>query len=395
VETVSPDPWGYFSALGQSVSATWSRLGRQSAGLVDAAEQALTAVDVPEGLDALTFLSWAASTSQLPRQSAPNDVFGQPPLILHREQDFFVQALTWMDGTTSIHQHGFAGAFRVLQGSSLHVEHAFSPGERLADDRLLVGALSMQRAEVLRPGDTRRIEPGDVFIHALFHLEQPTITCVVRNTSSGLPHPQYSYRPPGLAWDGLWDDRTWSRRLQSLDTVNRLDPDVGRATAVDLVTHLPLWEAFSLVDHWALGHGWDATTADLTDRLADRAEALGEVLAPALEQDSRVRRILFRRGMLKARHQRVLLALLANLPDEASITAVLHDLFPGQTPDVLLIDWVEELSAPALRGVSGLSLSPDRLSALRATPVGGGAGAVLAEIRDAWGEPITVSRLFT
>jgi hypothetical protein len=394
METESPNPSGYFSFLGQTVSETWSRFGRGSASLVDAAEQALTAVDVPEGLDALAFLSWAAGAGQLPRQSAPNDVFGQPPLILHWEDDFFVQALTWMDGTTAIHQHGFAGAFRVLQGSSLHVEHTFSAGERFSDDRLLVGELSMRRAEVLRPGDTRRIEPGDGFIHALFHLEQPTVTCVVRNTSCGLPNPQYSYRPPGLAWDGLWDDRTWSKRLQSLDTVNRLDPRAGRATALDLVTRLPLWEAFSLVDHWALGHSWDATTADLAARLAAREQSLGEVLAPALEQDSRVRRILFRRGMLKARHQRVLLALLANLADEASITAVLHDLFPGQTPGGLLVDWVEELAAPGLRGVSGLSLSSDRLSALRAAPVDGLAGAVLAEIRAEWGEPATATRLF-
>jgi len=352
-------------------------------------------VDVPEGLDAMSLLSWAAGAEQLPSQTARNDVFGQPPLILYREEDFVVQALTWMDGTTAIHQHGFAGAFRVLQGSSLHVEHRFAAGERLADIRLAVGELSIRRAEVLRPGATRRIEPGDVFIHALFHLEQPTVTAVVRNTTCGLPNPQYSYRPPGLAWDGLWDDRTWSKRLQSLDTVSRLDPTAARAAVADLVTRLPVWEAFNLVDHWALRQGWDATTADLADRLAARVEPLGEVLAPALEHDARVRRILYRRGMLKARHQRVLLALLANLPDEASITAILHDLFPGQVAGDLLVDWVEELSAPALRGISGLSLSPDRLEALRAGPLDGREAEILAEIRAAWGEPVTAARLFS
>ena len=53
---------------------------------------------------------------------------------------------------------------------------------------------------------------------------------MVRNTSCDLPYPQYSYRRPGLGWDDLWEDRTWYKRLQSIDTLVRLDPTVGRRT---------------------------------------------------------------------------------------------------------------------------------------------------------------------
>jgi hypothetical protein len=121
---------------------------------------------------------------------------------------------------------------------------------------------------------------------------------------------------------------------------------------------------------------------------------LEPVLAPALEYNAQMQRIILRRGMLHALHQRVLLALLANLPDAASITGVLEQLFPGEVPSCLLLDWVEELSSPALRGLSGLSVTKDHLAELRALPLEGREALVLGEIRAAWGESKGLAQLF-
>jgi hypothetical protein len=388
------EPPAYFKALGDAVSQTWSGMGRRQSALPDAAQHALSSVELPEGLDAVGLLSWAASTGALPVQTKLTDNFGQPPLVLYRADDFYVQAITWMEGTTSVHQHGFAGAFMVLQGASLHVEHSFAAGEYLAEDRIVLGELGLRQPEVLRPRQVRRIEPGGAFIHALFHLERPTVTVVVRNESCDLPLPQYNYWRPGLGYDALWQDRTWSRRLQSIDAVAALDPDTGRRTAREIVGSAPLWEAFSMVVHWCSRHGWNETTIDLIDLLAAREGSLGSVIAPALEQEVHLRRIIARRGMLHELHQRLLLALLANLPDTASITAALHQLFPGQAPSRLLLDWVEELSAPSLRGITGLSIPPARLAELRARPTDGSEQEVLTEVRAAWGEPLTLTGIF-
>ncbi len=62
--------------------------------------------------------------------------------MLHHEGDYFIQALTWMEGTTAIHDHAFCGAFMVLEGASLHVTYGFRTAERLAEDRLVVGDLA-------------------------------------------------------------------------------------------------------------------------------------------------------------------------------------------------------------------------------------------------------------
>jgi hypothetical protein len=373
---MNPTGLEYFRSLGQAISGAWSGCARRPADLPEVAAQALADVEVPDGLDAAAILSAFATASELPPQPGRRDDFGQPPLVVYRDGDLYIQALTWMDGTTAIHEHGFAGAFMVLQGASLHVVHDFSLGEQIAEDRLLVGDLRLRQPEVLRRLDVRRIEPGGQFIHALFHLERPTVTVVVRNDTSGLPHPQYTYLSPGLAWDGEWRDRTWVKRVQSIDALIKLDPTAGRHLVEDLVAkHDSVWEAFRLVHYWCQLHDWDEIAEELTARLAARAGALSEVLSPAMSQQVAVRKVLLRRGMLRSLHQRVLLALLANLPDS------------------FLLDCVEELAGPGLRGISGLSFSTEKLQELRRYAIPGGERTILTEVRAAWGQPFDPAEL--
>jgi hypothetical protein len=384
----------YFSDLGRSVSQAWSASGRRPSSLPDVAATVLAEVDLPSGLDASSILQWAAETADLPPQTGRNDTFGQPPLILHHEDDFFIQALTWMDGTTSIHDHAFCGAFMVVEGRSLHVTHSFEPADRLAEGHLVVGELVAGRPEVLGPLGVRRIEPGAHFIHALFHLERPTVTVVVRNWTCDLPDPQYEYLRPGLGWDSQWKDRSWSKRLQSIHALMLLDPAAGRRTVRELVAGgAALWEAFLLVQYWSTTHRWDDTALDLADCLVSRAGTLGGVLPSAFEREIDVRKILMRRGMLSTLDHRVLLALLANLPDPSSVVAILRQMFPGQAPGALLLEWVEELSSPDLRAASGLRFPASRLDELRASPLDGREQELLAEVRTAWGQPKDLVRL--
>jgi len=388
VDRSAADVPTYCATLGQAVSRAWSAADRQDGALPEVAARALAEVDVPAGVTSSGILEWAAATADLPPQSRRSDPFGQPPLVLHYEDDFFIQALIWMEGTTAIHDHSFCGAFMVLEGASLQVTYDFEPADRLADDRLVVGDLVSDQPEVLRPLDIRPIEPGGGFIHALFHLERPTVTIVVRNSACALPYPQYEYLRPGLGWNSLWEDRTWSKRLQSIRTLEVLDPASARRTVRELVTGgASLWEAFLLVEHWSSTHRWNESTADLVECLGARNGALADVLGNALEQQVFVRKILMRRGMLHALQHRALLALLANLPDAPSVTSVVHQLFPGEDTGTLLLTWAEELSGPDLRGVSGLSFADGRLAELRASPLEGREQDLLAEIRSKWGEP--------
>ncbi|MDQ6838177.1 MAG: hypothetical protein M3137_07585 [Actinomycetota bacterium] len=356
---------GYFAELGRATSQRWTTSGRSGVSLPDVAEWSLTEIEVPAAVTPTAVLAEAARSSSLPEQTQRGDPFGQPPLVLHREPDFYVQALTWMDGTTEIHQHGFAGAFKVLAGKSLHVTYDFSLSERLGEDRLVVGTLTMGEPEVLHPGDVRRIDPGDQFIHALFHLEKPTVTAVVRNRSSGLALPQYSYRRPGFGFDSQWKDNTWSKRLASIDSLFWLDRQQAASLVHQMIGDLPTWEGFHLVNHWWQNYGLDATTVGLIDDLVERESVLCDVFAASFAEEARVRRVLGRRGFLRELHQRLVLALVANLPDPRTVLRVIGQLFPGRDAGVLLGDWVAELASPALRGISGVNLSADRQAELR------------------------------
>src|SRR5258707_15243401 len=42
--------------------------------------------------------------------------FGEPGIQVFVAPDFFIEVLFWLDGSPTIHQHGFAGAFFVLEG---------------------------------------------------------------------------------------------------------------------------------------------------------------------------------------------------------------------------------------------------------------------------------------
>ena len=95
----------------------------------------------------------------LPQQEDPLATFGQPPVTLFRGRRFYIDALFWVDGTTSIHQHGFSGAFCVLHGSSIETTFRFDL-ERNVDSLFKLGTLQILSSALLRQGDVRPIASG-------------------------------------------------------------------------------------------------------------------------------------------------------------------------------------------------------------------------------------------
>lgn len=384
----------YFSSLARAFSGRWSAQGRTTEGLPEVAEKALLDVELPGGLDGASVLRFAARCADLPEQQR-HDRFGQPPLILYRADDFYIQALVWMEGSTEIHDHGFSGAFMVADGLSLHVKHGFEELGVVGDDRLRFGRLRSRSPEILRRGTVRRIDPGRRFIHALFHLAMPSISIVIRDwQTAGIT--QYRYREPGLASQKYWNDREFTRRMDSLDSLWRIDPRAWWSVCSDLARQLPCWEGFQLVQHIAEVNHYGQETQELVALFTQRYPILESLLPISLQTLDSQRKVLIRRGMLTDLHHRVFLALLANLPDPADTKAVIEQLFPGQEPIDVLIEWVEELTAPQLRSISGLSIRRERLSELRELPSDRGVRDLLQEVRAGWGDPLThlVDELF-
>jgi hypothetical protein len=377
----------YFSRLGRAFSSRWSAQGRTVEGLPEVAEKTLLEFEVPPGLTARSILAYASRCADLPDQW-PNDNFGEPPLILYHEDDFIIQALIWMKGSTAIHDHGFSGAFMVADGSSLHVKQDFDRIGALGDDRLLFGRLLSRSPELLRPNCVQRIDPGRGFIHALFHLSVPTATIVIRDVETfGVQ--QFTYLRPGLAYQQWWEDQRFTRRMQSLDSLRRTDPAAAWAVSSELVADSPCWEAFQVVLHAATMTRYGLESQDLLALFVQKYSDVNRLLPLCMQTLELQRKILIRRGMLTDLHHRLFLALLANLPQPADTIAVIDQLFPGREPTDMLLDWAEELAAPQLRGISGINISSKRLVELRSLPVESRAQLLLDEVRAEWGDPLT------
>jgi hypothetical protein len=157
----------YAAELGRAIEDAWAAPGDHVAAFPEVATRCPEEVEVPEGLSPASILRAVAMTPHLVRQEDPQRLFGNPPLTLWRSREFFVSALFWFDGTTSVHQHAFSGAFRVLVGGSIHAPYKFSRAEEVTH-RLILGDLQLDSPEPLPVGDVRTIEPGSAFIHGLY-----------------------------------------------------------------------------------------------------------------------------------------------------------------------------------------------------------------------------------
>ena len=168
-----------FQQLGKSLKTRWLEKQLSLDLFPDLAHDALLEFQAHEHVLAADILRWTLQTDPLPHQADLKAAFGQPPVTLYLDDVFSIAALFWLDGTTEIHQHSFSGAFTLLTGSSVHSRYSFDLEEAI-NERLQLGGLAWQQSELLSPGDVRKIESGRRFIHALFHLERPSVTIVVR-----------------------------------------------------------------------------------------------------------------------------------------------------------------------------------------------------------------------
>jgi len=274
--------------------------------------------------------------------------FGQPELVVFEDPRFYIQVLFWLDGTTQIHQHEFSGAFHVLAGSSLHSEFAFE-NARSVTAHFRIGDLRLQRTALLERGRTVPITSGGSCIHALFHLESPSITVVVRTHSDPGTGPQFTYLPPHVAVDPFFTDTLTTRRTQLLDVLDRTeDPAYARLVAT-MVADLDFERAFFIVQH-AVGRlrelgKWDAVWKVFVRKQGASTERIAVTLDEILWRD----RLVGLRGSISDPDHRFFLALLLNLPGRTGILGLVRRRFPGD-PVRTIMGWAEELSETSEAG---------------------------------------------
>ena len=330
----------FFNELGRKVYARWEKQNFSLDAFADIAVKTLEEKPPSKHVDLKALVRDFLLEDAQPFQTSSG--FGQPELIVYDNPKFYIQLLFWLDGTTDIHQHGFSGAFHVMEGSSIHSEfHFLNPIPVTPHFRL--GDLSLTKTGLLKRGVTVPILSGSGCIHSLFHLETPSVTVVVRTHSDPGTGPQFTYLPPHVALDPIKEDALTLRRKQLLDAMERTG-DPGYAALVNtMLGKLDFERGFFILQN-GMGYlrvtgAWDR----VWNTFAKRHGQLAEKIAPTLDEIVRRDALVAMRSSIEGVEHRFFLALLLNVPERARILAMIRDRYPGK-PLETLSRWAGELA---------------------------------------------------
>jgi hypothetical protein len=338
----------YFDDLGQTILRAWSAADLDEQVFPALAAEHLDARPPWQHTDLDQLLDWVASADRLPRQHSLGSAFGQPPLVVYSHPQFYIEALCWTTSTTSIHHHGIAGAFTLLEGSSIETEYHFAERRRISS-ALRIGDTAVTAVRLLRRGQVRPIRPGAGFIHSVFHLDLPSVSIVVRTYPYREAGPVLDYAPPHVAEDMFLVDDNMKRRVQMLGLARQVRPDQYLARAVATVQRWDFHTAYHVLrqelhaaDPWAL--------PALVAAAIDRHGAEMALAITSLHARARQLRLIALRQQVTDADLRFFLACLISLDDRDAVFRIVAQRHPDGDPAALALGWLHRLADAGVVG---------------------------------------------
>jgi hypothetical protein len=329
-EPQTQDVTDVIGALGKDVLRAWDQVDSNCAAFPAIAAEALAGHRLHETLTYEALLTHVIVGGGLPFQQYFAHPFGQPPVTLFWTSRFHVQALFWATATTAIHNHTFCGAFTVLHGSSLQTTYSFDTQDE-PQNQIRLGVLIPRRAEILRRGAIQQILPDDLFIHSAFHLDNPSVTIVVRTHTGERPQPSSEFFPPFVAINEAIEDQYQTRRIQSLGLLANIGSGSYAPLARALMSESDLATAFQVLRQAKrLGAKASDLFSELGQVARQRWATRGDRLVQSAEEAVRRSAI----GALRARTSDPELRLLLGLLVAQLGRDVIMELLQGHQPGV-------------------------------------------------------------
>jgi hypothetical protein len=377
----------FFDRLGDRVLQSWRARNFDERVFHEVAVAETNALRPSDHVSADEVIDWVHDSPRIAPQGDLNNPFGSPPVRVYVSERFFLEVLFWVDSTTGVHQHGFSGAFHVLDGSSLQSEFAFHPEHRYSD-RLTLGRLDLTKVERLQKGDVRAIQTGDGLIHSLFHLDRPSVSVVVRTGTDPKAGPQYSYTRDGIAFDPFFTTESLKRQQQTLALLHTLERPTFLDRARRTIESADAFATFSLLS-WMRGAVPDETYAKFLDELRSPHAPLLERLRRDRDEMLRENAIVRRRARIHAKEHRFLLALLLNLPSRSRILDIVREAHPGTPPAETVLRWVSELAQTRLddgNNALNIEMTESSLRIFSHLLEGASDAQVIGRLREEYGE---------
>lgn len=350
-----------FAELGALVESRWKDQNYSEQLFPEIAAQALVESELPARVDPWEIIRWVHTATTLPEQRDVEGKFGNPPVTLFSGARFYIDVYYWLDGTTSIHQHSFTGAFQVLLGSSIHSRYSFRE-DKIVNEHFSIGELKLEDVQLLEREDVRTIRSGREFIHSLFHLDRPSATITIRTEHTPSAALQYFYMKPHFASDPFFRNAAMSKKLQTVGLLLGMKHKDADKMIGDLVCSSDFHTAY-----FVLAETYNHLKGDQIDALfglstaSDRFEAIlercrgvhGEItdlVLPVLQEYDRQQNIVNRRISITGEEHRFFLALLLNVPSREKVLELVGKRFPDRDPVETILDWVEELGRTRVLG---------------------------------------------
>ncbi len=352
-----------FEELGKQVEKLWRDKNYSEDLFPTVAAQSLRDFDLPGKVSAWDTIFWTLGEINLPEQRDLPGRFGDPPITLYNSPRFHIDIYFWLEGTTSIHQHAFCGAFQVLHGSSIHSSYDFETKE-VINVFTELGEIELDHCELLKVGDVRKILPGRDFIHSLFHLDQPSATIVVRTHRSPLNLPQFDYRKPFLAMDPFFSEPNLTKKMQAITMMLRAKHADADKLLFDMLEIADFQSTFTILGSTRgllRSHGIQQLfnveqTEDRFEKAVEVARkrhgALADTIVTIFEKQDKLNEITNRRNYITEPEHRFFMALLMNVDDKKRVFSLIKERFPDAEPIDKILDWTTEMAQTKVVGMN-------------------------------------------
>lgn len=351
-----------FRELGEEIESLWRDKNYNEEIFPEIAADALKRAGLPSKVSAWDIVEWTLRQNELPPQKDIPAKFGDPPITLFVAPRFYIDVYFWFDGTTAIHQHSFCGAFQVLLGSSIHSWYEFERREAI-NSFTETGEMTLKVCELLTVGDVQEIWAGRRYVHSLFHLDQPSVTIVVRTEKSPMFLPQFSYHKPFLAIDPFFQHDTTTKKTQTLTALFRSKhPDTDRVIneLLDASDFQTSFSILSTVHHFLQSNQLDQlfSLSGSAERFRGFLETVrrrhgekGDIFEAVFEHFERQNALVRRRGFVTDPEHRFFFALLLNVDGKERIFSLIKQRFPDADPLEKILDWTFDLAQTRVLGI--------------------------------------------
>lgn len=276
----------------------------------------------------------------------PFDPFSDLPIILYHSASIKVEILVWTKGTTSIHQHGFGGAFKVLQGSSVHCCYAFNEQSRI-NSHFIQGELCSTTVEYLKTNSVVEIHSGrQGLIHRLFHLESPSISLLIRDHAQQWQLPQYKYFTFGVALDNFFYEADDSLQIFSrlYRTLGMLDQNVANDCLKCQISQFDFPRIFAWFSTNSGIFQNTSVSSDLVKEVEKSHGSMSNLVIQLAESFLEENAIVKSRNHMASPDMRLFLGLLLNVQNKSELFALISKIYPGKDSKEICQRWLMKLA---------------------------------------------------